>query len=60
MAADPRSKLHKCWSDPALREVHPNRPLAIVDDCEVVFIEARKVVGDSAERWYEVLLEGEP
>jgi len=59
IVADPRSRLHLSWSDPALREVHPMKPLAIVDDSEVVSIKAEKIVGDCDEPWYEVLLEGD-
>jgi hypothetical protein len=59
MAADSRSMLHQIWSKAALRDIHPSKSLAIVDDSEVLAIEACKIVGDSDEPWYEVVLEGE-
>ena len=58
MAADPKSKLNDIWSNPELGGIHPSRTLAITDDCEVLSIEARKVIGDDKEPWYEVVLEG--
>ncbi len=60
MKRDPRSKLHeKIWSNPEYRDVHPDKVIAIVDDSQVIQIQAEKIVGDSEQPWYEVILEGE-
>ena len=39
------------------QDVHPDRSIAIVDDSQVISIQAEKVKGDV--QWYEVMLEGE-
>ena len=58
MKRDPRSKLHKeTWSNPEYRGVHPDIVIAIVDDSQVIGIQAEKVKDDV--QWYEVMLEGE-
>lgn len=59
MAADNRSKLDEVWSRPELSEIHPSVQVAIVDDCNVVSIRADKVVGDTEEPWYQVIMEGD-
>lgn len=59
MAAAPGAKLDIRWSSPELSDIHPSKPLAIVDDCQVVSIQAEKIVGDSDQPWYEIILEGE-
>ncbi len=66
MAADPRAKLDPIWnrldwlgvSNKHLSNIHPSKCLAIVDDCEVVYIQAEKIIGDTNQPWYEVTLEG--
>jgi hypothetical protein len=58
MAADDRSNIGS-WSDPNLNHIHPNKPLAIKDDCCVVSISAEKITSGDAQPWYEVILEGE-
>ena len=59
MPADPRSKLEKGWSKPEHTEIHPDRTIGIKDDSQVIQVDAKKVVGDTREPWYEVILEGE-
>lgn len=59
MAADPRAKMDARWFKPELEHIHPTKPIAIVGDSQVEFIEAKKVVGDSPQPWYEIILEGE-
>ena len=59
MAADARSKLDTRWSNAELSEIHPIKPLAVDDDCQIISIKAEKIVGDSDTPWYEVTLEGE-
>jgi len=58
MAAAPGAKLDDLWADASPRAIHPDNPIAILDDSEVISIEARKIVGDSDEPWYEIMLEG--
>lgn len=50
---------HVFWSDPQFDHCRPNCCIAIKDDCEVLQINAGKVVGESEHAWYEVVLEGE-
>jgi hypothetical protein len=50
---------HPYWSEPLRAAYRPDRAIAIADDCEVVEISARKIVGLSQSAWYEVALEGE-
>ncbi len=59
MKRDPRSKLHEeIWSSPEYLDVHPDNVIAIIDDSQVINIEAKKVIGDTDQQWYEVILEG--
>lgn len=58
MAADIKSKVG-WWDNLAGDPIHPTRVVAIVDDFEVVGIQAEKVIGQATEPWYEVTLEGE-
>ncbi len=59
MATATHSKIDTLWSNPELRDVHPNKSLAIDDDSQIVSIKAEKIIGDSNLPWYEVLLEGD-
>ncbi len=60
MKRDPRSKLYEeTWSNPEYRGVHPDIVIAIVDDSQVIDIQAEKVIGDLNQQRYEVMLEGE-
>ena len=58
MAAYPGGKLDPIWNKPELSNIHPSKSLAIVDDCQVVYIQAEKIIGDTNQPWYEVALEG--
>lgn len=51
-------KLDAIWDDQKLQDVHPTKTIAIVDDCQVVGIHAKKVIGGTDQQWYEVILEG--
>ena len=58
MKRDPKSEPHPgIWNNPEYQDVHPDRSIAIVDDSQVISIQAEKVKGDV--QWYEVMLEGE-
>jgi len=59
MAAHPSGKLDPIWNDPKLKEVHPSRTSAIIDDSQIVQIHAEKIIGDTFDPWYEITLEGE-
>jgi len=60
MKRDPRSKLHEeTWNNLEFRDVHPDTVIAIMDDSQVVNIQAEKIIGDTDQPWYEVILEGE-
>lgn len=60
MAAAPGSKLHEeTWNNPEYRDVHPDKVIAIVDDSQVISIQAEKIIGNTDHQWYEVILEGE-
>jgi hypothetical protein len=59
MAADPRAHIHPAFENSGLSEIHPSRPIGMLDDVEVLEIHARKIIGDTDVPWYEVTLEGE-
>ena len=59
MAAAPRGKLDPIWDDAKLKHIHPSKTIAIVDDSQVISIQAEKIIGDTEQPWYEVILEGE-
>jgi hypothetical protein len=59
MKRDPKSKLHPTWRNPEYQDVHPDIVIAIVDDSQVIDIQAEKVIGDLNQQRYEVMLEGE-
>lgn len=49
------------WDAPGLQHIHPGRPVALVDDIQVVEIRARKVVRpDPRAPWYRVKLQSMP
>ena len=54
------SKLHEeTWKKPEYHDVHPDKMRAIVDDSQVISIQAEKIIGCTDQQWYEVVLEGE-
>ena len=59
MAAYPGGKLDPIWNKPELSNIHPIKWWAIVDDYQVVYIQAEKIIGDGNQPWYEVALDGE-
>ena len=60
-AAAPRTPWanHATWSDPRFAAIRPDQVIGMIDDCEVVEITAKKIVGHAGEPWYEVVLTGE-
>lgn len=60
MRADPRSSLDPLWAMPKHAGIHPMRALAVMDDSQVMSIEAAKIVDDADGPWYEISLEGDP
>ena len=58
MAAVARSTINEKWSNPSLKDIHPHKKLIIEDDCEVISIEARKIIGGSEDPCYRVVIEG--
>jgi len=59
MAASPSGKLDSIWNDRKLKDIHPSKVVAMVDDYEVLYVQAEKIIGDSEQPWYEIILEGE-
>lgn len=59
MATPYGGKLDPIWNDEELESIHPTKTIAIVDDSQVVSIQAEKVIGSADQQWYEVILEGE-
>lgn len=59
MAAYPGGKLDPLWDEAELKNIHPSKTIAIIDDSQVVSIQAKKIIGDTDQPWYEVTLEGE-
>lgn len=59
MKRAPGSKLHEeTWNKPEYRDIHPDKVIAIMDDSQVINIQAEKIIGDADQQWYEVILEG--
>ena len=58
MRADPRAKLDPLFCKPDNAAIHPRKPIAIRDDSQMIEIHAHKLVGESADDWYEVELSG--
>ena len=58
MAANPRASIHESLLAPDCKDIHPSRTIAILDDSQVVSIEAKKLVGSDPSPWYKVSLTG--
>ena len=54
----PESEIAQWWARPEQRYVHPNQCIAIVDDSQVISIQAIKIIGDASTPWYTVMIEG--
>ena len=60
MKRAPRSNLcQDIWGLAEYGDIHPDRPIAIDDDCQVVSIQADKTIGGTTLPWYEVTLAGD-
>ena len=59
MACNPRSAIHPLFDKNGNSTVHPSKTIAIVDDSQVVKIDAEKLAGLGEDHWYEIKLEGE-
>jgi len=60
MARAPGSKLHEeTWNKLECRDIHPDKVIAILDDSQIVGIQAEKIIGGTDQQWYEVIIEGE-
>lgn len=60
MKSAPRCKLcPDIWSKTDNKDIHPEIPIAIDEDSQVISIKAAKIVGDTDKRFYDVTLEGE-
>lgn len=59
MATRYGGRLDHIWDNKELERIHPTKTIAIVDDSQVVSIQAEKIIGDTDQPWYEVILEGE-
>jgi hypothetical protein len=57
MAATPTTRLAALWSNDTLSAIHPHRPIAILDDFQIVSIRADKIVGSTTAPWYAVVVE---
>ncbi len=58
MATPYGGKLDPIWDDEELESIYPTETIAIVDDSRAINIQAEKVIGDTDQQWYEVILEG--
>ena len=52
-------KLDPIWNNKELESIYPSKTIAIVDDSQVVSIQAEKIIGGTDKQWYEVILERE-
>lgn len=59
-AAAPGTPWHDMprWNQPDAELCRPDRVVAIVDDCEVIEVTARKILDAASSAWYSVVLEG--
>lgn len=60
MAAAPRIKRDPQWNSNQFASINPEVAIAIVNDSEVLSIQAVKEPSEDGSTWYELLLEGEP
>jgi hypothetical protein len=60
-AANPRTPLGDRWCEPEYEAIHPRNVVAILDDREVVSIDAKKVIEviDDGRPWYSLELHGD-
>jgi len=58
MAAAKRSSLHEDWDKPEYIDIHPRNTIAIVDDSQVISIQAEKVTEEANNPHYVVTIEG--
>ena len=58
MAATSGSCLDPTFEEPENVAVHPGKRIAIVDDSQIMKIDAEKLAGLSDDYWYEIELEG--
>lgn len=59
MAANPRANLGPIWESREAADIYPDRAIGIIDDSQVVSIQAEKIIYDTDQPWYEVILECE-
>ncbi len=59
MACNPRSAIHPLFDENGNSAVHPSKTIAIVDDSQVVKIDAEKLTGLGDDHWYQIKLESE-
>ena len=57
-AAHANTPIADQWSEDACKPIHPHTAIGILDDVEVVSIDARKVFGDETQ-WYSLELTGD-
>jgi hypothetical protein len=57
-AAHPGMKVANRWIESDCANIHPHTSVGILDDVEVVSIDARKVLGDETQ-WYSLELTGD-
>ena len=58
MGTSYEGKLDSIWDNKGLESICPTKPIAIEDDSQVISIQAEKIIGESDQQWYEVVLEG--
>lgn len=59
MAGDPRSSVHPSFEEFENSAVHPSKTIAIVDDSQVMKVDAEKLAGFGDDYWYEIELDGD-
>lgn len=57
-SADPRVRIGGRWCEADCEAIHPRNAVAILDDVQVISIDAKKVVGDGSP-WYSLELQGD-
>lgn len=55
---NPNTKISALFSEPQLKDIYPDKPIGIIDDVEIINIQAKKIIGNCATPYYEVILQG--
>lgn len=55
---NPNTKISSLFSELNLKDIYPDKPIGIIDDVEIINIQARKIIGNCTSPYYVVILQG--